>query len=111
MALTGVHVACLFVGGAGASRQVVEISGKAAWSQTMASPGTTTQAAVSNSQTYGDPCFEIRSAADVYVAVGKNPDASQTTGTGDTARILVAGGETRNIFASPGDKLAWILVP
>jgi len=98
MALTGVHIACLTVNIVnGAS-----LSGSILWGQTMANAGTTTQAAPSDQSAMS---FEISPAADVFVAMGQSPDASSVTGQ----RILVRGGETRNILAFPGSKVAWVL--
>ena len=107
MALSGVHVACGYVGGYAAISQQIPLLSAIAWSQTMTAAGTTSQAAPSQ-MAGSDPSFEIRASADVYVAVGAVPDASQATGSGNAARIFVPAGVTRNIFCKPGDKLAWI---
>ena len=117
MALTGVHITAGYVGGDGASRVIgatrqasaVQLARKASWSQTMASAGTTAAGAPSKSEIKGEPCFEVRSSADIYVAIGTAPDASQAAGTGDTARVFVPANETRNIICDAGDKLAWVL--
>jgi hypothetical protein len=109
MALSGVHIVCGYVGGFGAGNFIQSLIGKIAWSQTMASAGTTSQAAPDVASAYGAPAFEIRSSVDCYVAIGAVPDASQTTSsTTSNARIFVPSGETRNIFCSKGDKLAWV---
>lgn len=102
MALSGVHVACLFVGGAGQGQQIQSLAKPPAWSQTMASAGITTQGAPNYDGGSGQPCFEIRSSADVYVAIGATPDAT------NGPRIFVPANETRNIFCASGDKLAWV---
>ena len=100
MALTGVHVLCTsvrIVNGA-------SLTGASLWSETLAAPGTTTQSAPGS-----DAVFEVRAAVDAYVAIGKNPDASQISASAqNTARVFIPGGETRNLFCSaPGDRLAW----
>lgn len=103
MALSGVHVACGYVGGAGRNLQVQALMKKPVWSETLAAAGTTTNVApTSVDQSVGDPCFEIRSSLDVFVAISSGPNA--TTG----ARLFVPANETRNVFCAPGDKLAWI---
>ncbi len=109
MALTGVHVACGYVGDTG-QKGVVQSLGRAPlWSQTMSSAGVTTSSAPKADGNLGSPSFEIRSSQDIYVACGATPDASQTTGSGASARILVPANETRNLFCAPGDRLAWVL--
>lgn len=96
MALSGVHIACVSVNTAnGAS-----LLGKLQWSQTMASPGTTSQVAPSGERAM---IFEVSaSTADVFVAYGQTPDA--TAGS----RVLVRLGQDRTFLAFPGDKLAWV---
>ncbi|MBA9071720.1 hypothetical protein FHR71_005506 [Methylobacterium sp. RAS18] len=109
MALNGVHIACGYVGDAG-QKGVVQSLGRAPlWSQTMASAGVTTLAAPKSDGDLGSPSFEIRSSQDIYVAFGTTPDASQASGSGGAARILVPANETRNLFCAPGDRLAWVL--
>ena len=69
----------------------------------MAMAGTTGQGAPNfDTSGPGAPCYEVRSTADIFVAVAPTPDAT------NGARIFVPAGETRNIFCAPGDKLAWI---
>jgi hypothetical protein len=104
MAFTsGTHIACGYVYAPGE----VALMGKIAWSETQASPGTTTNVAPDNPTTIGShgtgkTAFEISASVDIWVAIGPTPDA--TAGP----RVLVRGGTDRNLFCRPGDKLAWI---
>lgn len=99
MALSGVHVACCPV----FNLNNASLVGRPTWSQTLASAGTTTNAAPD-----GPSVFVIRAASDVYVAMGAAPDASQTTGSGDAARTFVEANATQTFAASAGQKLAWV---
>lgn len=109
MALSGAHIACGFVGHHGRDGVVQSLLGRVVWSETMAAAGTTANAAPETTPTLGEPCFEIQTSIDIYVARGKAPDASQTVGSGNTARILVKATDTpRNWFCAPGEHLAWI---
>lgn len=108
MALSGVHVACGYVGDEGQRDTVVTLARAPVWSQTMAAAGTTASSAPKKDRGLGSPCFEIRASKDVYVAIGAAPNASGTSGTGQTARVFIPANETRNLFCAPGDKLAWV---
>ncbi|WP_407529460.1 hypothetical protein [Methylobacterium oryzisoli] len=108
MAFAGCHVACLYVNSPGAPGLI----GGLQWSETLASAGTTSRAMPSNpSGPYpvGNyfPSFEITVSAESWVAVGPNPDASQASGTGNAARFRIGAGETRNVWCTAGDKVAW----
>ena len=107
MALSGTHIVCAYIGGQGAQSYPMPLLAPPVWSRTMPAAGVTPE--VAPQQVAGhDISFEIRASADIYVACGPNPDAGQTVGTGkNTARILVPAGTTRNIFAYPGDRVAW----
>lgn len=111
MALSNkVHVACSFVGASGQGSRIQDLTRSPVWSETLSAAGVTTQAAPASSSSYGDPCFEISAGVDVYVAIGPTPDASQAVGsTGNSARLVVRSGETRNVFCKQGDKLAYVL--
>lgn len=104
MAFTsGVHILCGFVDTTGEA----SLLGQFVWSQTMASAGTTTRAAPTRGDNDfarggADLCFEIAAGVDAFVAIGPTPDA--TAG----ARMLVRGGDTRNVLCDPGDKVAWV---
>lgn len=103
MSLSQVHIASLYLGAPGAYGNVLALTYKAVWSQTMPAPGVTDKAAPEGSTDFGQPSFEISAAAaDVFVAVSPTPDATSSP------RIVVRAGETRNVFCRPGDKLAWI---
>jgi len=99
MALSGVHVACCPV----FNLNNASLVGRPTWSQTLASAGTTTNAAPE-----GSSAFVIRAAVDVYVAMGVAPDASQTSGSGDAARVFVEANATQTFAANAGQKLAWV---
>ncbi|MCJ2040134.1 hypothetical protein MKK55_14465 [Methylobacterium sp. J-059] len=100
MALTGIHVTCAQIGDVnGASLISV-----AFWSRTMTNPGVTDIAAPQGRTGMN---FEVRAAVDAWVARGENPDPTQVSGIGDSARILIPANETRNILCIPGDKIAW----
>lgn len=103
MPLTGTHIACGFAGGSGKRGLTMPVVVKPAWSQTMASAGTTTNAAPSGGQEAGDPIFTVYASAAIYVAIAGTPDASSG------ARLYIAANEEHNIYCDPGDKLAWIL--
>jgi hypothetical protein len=109
MALTGVHVTCSYV----TIISGVGLVAGAAWSETIGSPGATTNTAKNPARmpSRGDGLliFEVSSATDAYVAVGTNPDATQANGAGDAARTLIRGGaDPRPIACVVGDKLAWL---
>lgn len=102
MSLQSVHIACGFV----SAPQNVALLGAVAWSETLATAGTTVNIAPSALDPKGSPApaypgFEITASVDCYVAIGKAPDAV------NGARIYVRAGETRNIFCQTGDKLSW----
>ncbi len=101
MALSGVHIACGYIGAAGWNGAAQALLGSIAWSQTMASAGTTSQGAPSISQATGAPSYEIYASIDVYVAIGPNPDPV------NGPRIFVPALTTRNVFCNGNDKLAW----
>lgn len=100
MALTGLHVVCGSIGGFGAGGQAQQLLRRAIWSQTMAAAGTTGQSAPDVAG--AEPSFELRASIDVFVAIGPNPDA--TTGP----RIFIPANETRNLFCTKGDFVAWV---
>lgn len=108
MALSGVHIACGYAGGSGRNGQTLPTTQKPAWSETMAEPGTTAQAAPAvGGQRDGDPMFLIATSLAIFVAVGPNPNA--VTGP----RIFIAPATVNGvgylpIFADPGDKVAWV---
>lgn len=110
MALQGTHIACGYVG----SPPNGALLGAIQWSRTMAAPGVTDVAALNTDVSIpgivaSNLSFEVRAVADIWVAWGKAPDASQISGSGQSARLFVPANETRNILCQPGDKLAWAL--
>lgn len=96
MALSGVHISCVTVSSRGSASLVSKIN----WSQTMDNEGVTSLGAMPDGSS-----FEIYPAADVFVAVGPNPDASEA-GAG---RLFCPAGITRNVYCAPGDRVAWVL--
>jgi len=75
------------------------------WRQTMASPDTTSRASPCEDQLAGEPVFSFYSSADIYFAIGPNPDATNGTRRFLTANTLI------DIFGDRGggEKVAWIL--
>lgn len=108
MALSGLHVAHNLVH----SPNSCGLQGRLLWSETLASAGTTVNAAQPNRPTEGGfgpsfPAFEVSASVDAWVAFGPSPDASQAAGAGNTARYLVRAGTDRQWFAQAGDRVAW----
>lgn len=102
MALAGMHIMCGFVGNYGGGNTILPLFGQISWSETQATAGVTTHVAPSTNQGNGQPCFEFSAAADSFVAIGPNPNASAEP------RLFVGAGTTRDIFCNPGDKAAWV---
>lgn len=102
MALVGLHVIQGFAGGSGANASIQSLISNPQWSETLATAGTTTNAAVAGSGT-GRPIFRVRSSEDSFVAVGPTPDAI------DGTRYFVPANTDYDFFANPGDKVAWIV--
>jgi hypothetical protein len=102
MALTGIHVFASYIGPQEARTGAAQILGEVAWSQTMASPGTTTQTAPQIFEGGRVPVFGVIASADCFIAVGQAPDA--TSG----ARVFVPAREYVHMYVEPGDKLAWV---
>lgn len=114
MPLNGVHITCGLVNVP--PRSSPGLFGAAAWSETFpaSSPGTTSRAAPGFKDQDPDMrdesflAFEIQTSVEIFVAIGKAPDATNASGTGDSARIRVVAGESRNLFCEAGDKVAWV---
>ena len=102
MAFAGLHVTSGYAGSLTRRADTFGVLGRVVWSETLASPATTTNVAPPISDGAGEPMFQVKASADSYVAIGAAPNA--TTG----ARILVSAGERLEFYAQPGDKLAWI---
>jgi hypothetical protein len=96
MALSGVHVVFGFVQKSG---KFSNLFGAALWSETIASDGVTEQSATFGM--HGSPAFSIRAALDVFVSIGKQPDASVSP------RHFVPAGEWIVFPCFEGDRLAW----
>ncbi|WP_377847226.1 hypothetical protein [Bosea sp. UC22_33] len=102
MALSGVHFACGFGGGTAKRGATLALAVKPVWSETMASPGTTSGVAPQGSQNDGDPIIGVSTSVAVFVAFGPAPNAS----TGP--RVYIDAGDTMHFSVAPGDKAAWI---
>lgn len=102
MALSGLHVVCAYAGGSGSDGRPVPLMADIAWTQTMSAAGTTTNTAPSSGAASGRSMFRIRSSVDAWCSVGPTPDA--TTGK----RFFVTSNSDYDVFASSGDKLAWV---
>ena len=105
MALSGLHVVCGATGqqrDQGATQSILSVP---EWSETLASAGTTTQAASKDGS-----CFYVITAADAYVAFGSAPDASKAVSTDrSSARVLIRATDPPfACYVKKGDKLAWI---
>ena len=104
MALSGVHVTCCYAGNTDNPSQSYPLVGKILFSQTMASAGTTDQAAPALTITgRNNPLFQVYGSADFYVAIGPTPNAS------GTERAFVPAYTMREFYCAQGDKLAWVL--
>ncbi|MBA9071636.1 hypothetical protein FHR71_005422 [Methylobacterium sp. RAS18] len=104
MAFTGVSIACGYV----SAPPSPALFGAMQWSQTMSAAGTTGKAATASDKgppgaTGSNLAFEVTSDADIWVAISETPDAT------NGPRVLVRAGETRNLFAKQGERVAWIL--
>lgn len=102
MALSGMHVACGYAGSSTNRWATLSAIGRTIWSETLASPGTTTNTAPASSDTAGDPIFQVRSTVDSFVSLGPVPNASSGP------RQFVAAATEYTFYAQPGDKLAWV---
>lgn len=102
MALSGLHVACLYAGAPTMRHLSQPIPGDFVWSETPASGVTTTNAAPAARDSMGDPVFRIRTSADAWVSVGVAPNANANP------RFLVTANEDYDLFVKPGDKLQWV---
>jgi hypothetical protein len=101
MAFSGLHVVAAY---AGSYRRdtTMAILGRPVWSETLATAGTTTNAAPANSDSAGEPMFQVYAVADAFIAIGRSPNA--TTG----ARIFVPAASYVEVYAEQGDRLAWV---
>jgi hypothetical protein len=95
MALTGVMVSCTTV----TERSGASLTSDIQWSQSFNS-GT----GVTSNQVQSDNLmFEVAAAQDTYVCFGDTPDNPASAAS---RRILVRAGETRNLFAQKGHRVA-----
>ncbi|WP_439404744.1 hypothetical protein ACNJX9_25335 [Bradyrhizobium sp. DASA03076] len=105
MALSGVHIVCGFTGVHGGGHGGSALLARAVWSQTMGSPGATSNVSPLETPLEGECVFSLFSSADIYFAIGTNPDA-----TSGTRRFLPANTQV-DVFGdrAGGEKVAWIL--
>lgn len=99
-ALSGVHVSCHNGSSVPATSVQRPVIGKPIWSEQPAS-GTPTARTVP--QDSGQFIFRVYATANVFVAIGKNPDP--TNGT----KVYVTAATIFDFEAVTGDKLAWVL--
>jgi hypothetical protein len=76
---------------------------RATGSQTMASPGTSTVAAIGHG--ISQPLLSISAAAPIFYAVGPTPDPTGATGP---RRYMDPTFGREDIFCDAGDKFAWV---
>lgn len=98
MALTGVHVECC-VAGQHFGKADNPVLGAPVWTETLATEGTTTEAAPSGSGPY---VFRVTASAACYVTIDTGtPDSS------DDPRHYVPAEMPMDFVAAPGAKLDW----
>lgn len=102
MALTGLVVVAAYAGSSVSRHLSQPIMGRIAWSETLATPGTTTNVAPPNRDDNGQPFVRLRCNVDAWVAVGKAPNAAASP------RIALAANTDFDMFVDPGEKVAWI---
>ncbi|MCJ2102706.1 hypothetical protein [Methylobacterium sp. E-046] len=104
--MKGVHLAFKYRHTAGS----MSLNGRVAWPETLDVAGSTTNKALANHEPETGlgtcwPTIEVSAGVDAFVAVAPSPDAV------GGPRIFVAAGQTRGVFCSVGDKVAWAPVP
>lgn len=104
MALSGLHVVCGSTGqqrDQGATQPILSVP---EWSETLASAGTTVQAASKDGNV-----FYLIASADAYVAFGGVPDATKTVSTDrSSARVLIRATDPPfACYVKKGDKVAY----
>lgn len=110
MALTGVHIVFgavnygVNLSGANTSAGQSVLLARALLSETMASPGVSSIAAPSRSESNNKVALSISSEMPIFYAVGPVPDA-----TISPRRYYEPGFGREDIFVDPGDKFAWVL--
>lgn len=95
MAFSGVHITCGFTGFV-SDKFPQQRLGTAVWFETTAGPGTTAHASPYEDELACEPVFSIYSTADIYFAIGTNPEA-----TNGTRRVLQAN-TPMDIFCDRG---------
>lgn len=108
MAFSGVHIVFSYAGTKWYAAKHLSVLREAISSQTMAAAMTSDISAPAEDELNEDPLLTITASLDVYFAVGAVPDASQTSGAGQSARYFMRAGDVFSIRVSPGAKVAWI---
>jgi len=105
MPLTGAHISCSAVS-SGIRDSGLVLKSQPFWSKTF--PSISSQQITSDSAPgVGSVCIEISAGIDLFYAVGKAPDATQSTSGGvNSARAFLPAGAKEQIFANPTDKVA-----
>lgn len=102
MALPSVHIGCGYAGGDGSSPMTKQALFKSLqWSEEPATGVPTAKGAVDNAQM--KPVFRVTNAVDIYLSVGKTPDA-----TVSPRYALRAADGPHDIYVEPGDKAVWV---
>jgi hypothetical protein len=94
------HVECGRAGGGGPNSEPlpIEIGGAMAWSETVASAGTTSNAAPNNGLAY---VFTLTPTVNMWVGIGPTPNST------DNPRRRLLAGIARSFVAQPGDRVKW----
>lgn len=103
MAFTGLHITAGYVGpsyGRSLTKNAALFT-RITGSESMSAGGTTTMVAPASHESMGPPVLRVQAAADAWVAIGQNPNASSGP------RTLCRAGEDYDFFVEPGDKLQW----
>lgn len=100
MALSGLHVECGYAGGPGLQQALIPTNGKLLWSQTLVSGQQTTTPVPGPDQKLGAPILSCRASADMFFAIGRNPDPI------NGPCRLVRAGTGFEVFPKPGEYLA-----
>lgn len=102
MALSGIHIVAGYAGSIVSRDKSQPILGRIIWTETLITPGTTTNAAPLPSDAEGQPIFRLRCSIDAYVSIGKAPDATSSP------RFFLPANTDYDVFPDSGLKLAWV---
>ncbi|WP_420102145.1 hypothetical protein [Bosea sp. (in: a-proteobacteria)] len=99
MALSGMHIACVDLS---TDESAFALAGAVRWAETLASAGTTANAAPATG-VLTKPGFQFRASVDAFVAYGPVPSAAA-----GQPRLFIAANDTVTVACQPGDKVAWV---